>query len=34
VQPWNGLLVLERDGEEVPVGVAAAQKIWVRRATE
>jgi len=32
VQPWNGLLVLERDGEEVPVGVAAAQKIWVRRA--
>ena len=20
VQPWNGLLVLERDGEEVPVG--------------
>ncbi len=31
VQPWNGLLLLERDGEEVPLGVAAAQKIWVRR---
>ena len=33
VQPWNGLLMLERDGEDVPVGVAAAQKIWVRSAT-
>src|SRR5215212_1969894 len=26
VQPWNGLLMLHHDEEEVPVGVAAAQK--------
>ena len=31
VQSWNGLLLLERDGEEVPLGFPAAQKIWVRR---
>jgi DtxR family Mn-dependent transcriptional regulator len=32
VQPWNGLLMLEREGEDVPVGIGAAQKIWVRQA--
>jgi DtxR family Mn-dependent transcriptional regulator len=31
VQSWNGLLLLERGGEEIPLGVPAAQKIWVRR---
>ena len=31
VQPWNGLLLLEHGGEQVTLGMAAAQKIWVRR---
>ncbi|HLI27459.1 MAG TPA: metal-dependent transcriptional regulator [Chloroflexota bacterium] len=30
VQPWNSLLILRRDGEEIPLGMPAAQKIWVR----
>ncbi|HEY7062308.1 MAG TPA: metal-dependent transcriptional regulator [Chloroflexota bacterium] len=31
VQEWNGLLLLHHDGEEIPLGLPAAQKVWVRR---
>jgi DtxR family transcriptional regulator, Mn-dependent transcriptional regulator len=31
VQQWNGLLLLRHGDEEVPLGLPAAQKIWVRR---
>jgi DtxR family Mn-dependent transcriptional regulator len=31
VQPWNSLLLLRRDVQEVPLGLPAAQKVWVRR---
>jgi DtxR family Mn-dependent transcriptional regulator len=31
VQAWNGLLVLRRDAQQIPLGFPAAQKIWVRR---
>jgi DtxR family Mn-dependent transcriptional regulator len=30
VQPWNSLVILRREGEEIPMGMPAAQKIWVR----
>ena len=31
VQPWNGMLVLRQDATESPIGLAAANKMWVRR---
>ena len=31
VQPWNGLLLLRLGDEDVPLGLPAAQKVWVRR---
>jgi DtxR family transcriptional regulator, Mn-dependent transcriptional regulator len=31
VQPWNGLLLLRQGDDEVPLGLPAAQKVWVRR---
>ncbi len=31
VQPWNGLVLVRRGDEEVPVGLPAAHKVWVRR---
>lgn len=31
VEPFNALIVLNRDGESIPVGVPAAHQIWVRR---
>jgi len=32
VQEWNSMLLLRRGGEEIPLGLPAAQKVWVRRA--
>ena len=34
IQPWNGLMVVRHEDEEIPLGLAAAQKIWVRRALD
>ncbi len=31
VQPWNSMLVLRRDDDEIPLGIPAAHKVWVRR---
>jgi DtxR family Mn-dependent transcriptional regulator len=31
VQQWNSMLLIRRGDEEVPLGLPAAQKIWVRR---
>jgi DtxR family Mn-dependent transcriptional regulator len=31
VQAWNSMLLLRRGGEEIPLGLPAAQKVWVRR---
>lgn len=31
VQPWNGLVLLRRNDTEIPLGLPAAHKIWVRR---
>lgn len=29
VQPWNGLILLRGEADEIPIGLSAAQKIWV-----
>src|SRR5207253_6344790 len=34
IQPWNGLMVVRHEDEDIPLGLAAAQKIWVRRALD
>jgi DtxR family Mn-dependent transcriptional regulator len=31
VEPYNALIVLAHDGESIPVSLAVAHKIWVRR---
>jgi DtxR family transcriptional regulator, Mn-dependent transcriptional regulator len=31
VQQWNSMLLLRRGEDEVPLGLPAAQKVWVRR---
>jgi DtxR family transcriptional regulator, Mn-dependent transcriptional regulator len=33
VQEWNSMLLLRRGDDEIPLGLPAAQKVWVRRAS-